>query len=182
MLQEGKHKVEIIGSFTGESSEKKTPYIGVELETEDGEFIEWVGYMSDKEFTKQNGEISTMTKENLKTLLQIGFQGKKIADLSNADLSITDLFAVNPKLTVTIKHEDYENAAGEIKKKPVVHYFDVGFGVEKADHKKSVQIFKSGNYDSVFNGLKGKYQKKAAPVADSKPESTEGHADEDIPF
>jgi hypothetical protein len=123
MLNEGKHKVQIIGSFTGESAEKKTPYVGVELETESGEYIDWIGYMSDNEFTKKNGEKTTMTKENLKVLLQIGFQGKKISDLSNPDYSINDLFAVNPKLTVQVKHEEYTNNAGEIKVRPIVHYF-----------------------------------------------------------
>jgi hypothetical protein len=56
--------------------------------------------------------------------------------------------------------------------------FDVGYGADKVDHKKSVQIFNSGNYDSVFNGLKSKYQQKAS----TKPAEVNGGQDEDIPF
>ena len=50
MLEEKKYKVKIVGSFSGESQEKKTPYFGLELETQCEEIVEWIVYQSKTRF------------------------------------------------------------------------------------------------------------------------------------
>lgn len=168
MLDAKNYKVTIVGSFTGESAEKKTPYYGLELETACGEFIEYVAYLTDK-----------TAKRQLETLKKAGFVGNKLSDLSNDKLDMEELFNIIPTLSATIEHEEYTNKDGEIKVKAVVKWLNDGsFGAEKADHAKSVQIFANSKYDGMMKQMKNTVKTKKE---EAKPEGSE-IADEDLPF
>lgn len=178
MLAEGNYKVKIIGSFTGESGEKKTPFIGLELETHTGEMIDWIGYLSEKEFTKQNGKKSNMLKENLTTLRDAGFRGSKPSDLSNTNLSIDEIFEHNPNLTITVAHEEYTNGQGEIKTKAVVKYINAGGGIEKFDHAQAVKSFDS-KFTGVMKQIMGDLKPMKKEVKETEAETVN---DDDLPF
>ncbi|MEE4245214.1 MAG: hypothetical protein V2I33_07370 [Kangiellaceae bacterium] len=168
MLEAKNYKVKIIGSFTGESAEKKTPYIGLELETQCGNYIDWISYMTDKTADRA-----------LKTLAGAGFIGKKISDLSNEKMSMDDLFEHNPSLTAVVEHEEYTNAEGEIKQKAVVKWLNTGdFGPAKADHAKSVQIFGGTSFDGKLKELQSKMKPKAKKASKESGEED----DQDLPF
>lgn len=169
MLEAKNYKVELVGSFSGESAEKKTPYFGLELETACGEFIDWVAYLTDN-----------TAKRNLTLLAEAGFKGKKLADLSNDKLSMEDLFDKNNNLSITVEHEEYTDKQGEIKTKAVVKWFNTGnFGAAKADHKQAVKIFGGTKFDGMLKELKGTIKPKKTETKNS--EATE-EEDDDIPF
>lgn len=170
MLEEKNYKVEIVGCFSGESAEKKTPYFGFELETSCGEFIEWIAYLTDN-----------TAKRNLKLLAEAGFIGKKLADMSNEKLGLEELFNKNPNLTITVEHEEYADKEGEIKTKAVVKWFNTGkFGAAKADHKQAVKIFTGTKFDGMLKEMRGTIK----PKAQEESTEAEGSEEEDgyVPF
>jgi len=169
MLEEKNYKVKIIGSFTGVSSEKKTPYIGLELETSCGNFIDWVSYMTEKTASRA-----------LKTLVDSGFRGKKIADLSNGSLDIDDLFEENQALSIVVEHEEWTTDDGEIKKKAKVKWLNTGSGgVSKLDHKTAVKTFSETPYDGMMKELMNNLPTKKAKT---KTENEGSENEEDLPF
>ena len=168
-MKAGTHKnVKIVGCFTGESKEKKTPYYGIEFENQQGESIEHVFYLSEK------------TKErNVDTLIQMGFRAKKISDLSNPKMTIPEIFGEPlDEISLVVVDEEYTNKEGEVKTKQVVQWVNVGNlgGASKVDHPTAVKIFDSSSLQGL---LASKRQGKPTP----KPMNTEKLVDnEDLPF
>lgn len=185
MISEGNHKVKVVGCFTGESAEKKTPYYGIEFETKDGESINWLAYLTDTSFMK-GGKETTMKKENMKTLVQLGFCGRSLADLSNTEKKISELFNEVDGINILVEHEEYTNEeTGEVKTAAKVKFVNVGYGPNKFDHKQAVVKFKSLGLDGELLKLQKelgvKSTKKSEPKEETESESTELSAD-DIPF
>lgn len=179
MLSEGTHKVKIVGCFTGESTEKQTPYYGIEFETKEGETINWIAYLSNSNFTK-DGKETTLAKENMKTLLKLGFQGRSISDLSDTSKSVNELFSDVQEISVVVEHEEYTKQNGDIGTTAKVKWVNVGYGPQKFDHKQAVVKFKSLNLDGDLLALKKEFGVKTAKQ-ESKPVEPEFNS-EDIPF
>lgn len=188
LIPEGTHKVKIAGCFTGESSEKKTPFFGLEFTTlENDQVILYFAYMSSKEFTK-SGKITTMIKENLELLVKLGFKGSKFTDLSDDSKSVDDLFAqINDDIKIVVEHEDFTKDDGEIVTNAKVKYVNVGHGnINKFDHKQAVAKFKSYNFDGELMKLKKSLGTPKAKEESKEEESTtdnsQDFSSDDIPF
>lgn len=187
LIPEGTHKVKITGCFTGESSEKKTPFFGLEFTLiETSQVILHFAYMSDKEFQKQ-GKTTTMIKENLELLVKLGFKGSKFTDLSDDSKSIDDLFAeISDDIKIVVEHEEYTKDDGEIVTNAKVKYVNVGNGnINKFDHKQAVAKFKSYNFDGELMKLKKsigapKEKEKEKEKVEEKTETD--FSSDDIPF
>lgn len=191
MLREGTHKCKVVGCYTGESSEKKTPFFGIEFETiEDQESIYWNAYLSNTKFKKSGKEV-TLAEANLETLIQLGFKGKRISDLSDESKGFLDLFdIISDTISVVIEHEEYTTDDGEMKTAARVKFVNVGYGnMNKFDHKQAVAKFKSLTFDGELMSLRKKVSapKKAEPESEAekpatKPEASADYNDDDIPF
>lgn len=174
MLDEKTYKIKVIGSFTGESSEKKTPFFGLELETACGEFIDFIQYITDNN-----------AKTALKQLTNAGFIGKKISDLSNPKIDMDDLFVENEKMTAVVEHEEWtDEETGEVKSRAVVRWINNGTsGPEKADHKQAVSIFKGRSFDGMLKEMQSKVKPKKEKTTEEVIEaSNEELENDDVPF
>lgn len=185
MLAEGTHKVKIVGCFTGESGEKNTPYYGIEFETlKDEQSINWLAYLTDSKFTKDNKE-TTLAKENMKTLVKLGFQGRSISDLSDTSKAISDLFIPVDGISIVVEHEEFTDNQGEIKTAAKVKWVNVGYGPNKFDHKQSVVKFKSLNLDGELLKLQKELGPKKKSPAQQQVSSPAEEGDinlDDVPF
>lgn len=173
LINEGIHDVDrIVGCFCGASKEKGTPYFGIDFLLENGEEVQSVHYLTDK-----------TQERNLKTLLDIGFIGKKIADLADTKKSIKDLFLSVADLNVTIVHEEYPKNDGTTGVKAVVQWVNVGhMGAAKMDHKEAVATFKGFSFDGELMKMKKSHTAPALkPEMDSDGVETVESFDE-IPF
>lgn len=174
MLEQKSYKVKIIGSYTGESPEKKTPFFALELETECGQFIDWVQYITDGN-----------KKIGLQSLVNAGFIGKKLSDLSNPKLAIEDLFSEEDKLTAVIEHEEWTDDEGEIKHTPKVKWLNNGSsGPAKAEYKDAVKMFAGKSFDGMLKELQGKVKTKSTKTKSEPAEERAGDdlTDDDVPF
>ena len=166
MINEGTYKAKIIGCFTGESKEKKTPYYGLEFELEDNQTIDFVAYLTENTYERQ-----------IQTLIDVGYVGKKMASLSNPELTIEDMFNDVGPISLVIEHEEYTTDKGEIKKKAVIKWVNMSGGPAKFDYEQSVKTFKGLSFDGHLMRM-NKGAKKVEPKA-LVPEVIE---DDDIPF
>lgn len=172
MLENGKkYKVAIVGSYVGESKEKKTPYIGLELETECGEFIDWVQYLTD-------GTLERATK----TMIELGFIGKDFSDLSNPKKQVEDLFNFPAKILAEIEHETWQNVEGEEKVKAVVKWLNAGGGMARVDHAKSVNIFKGLKSGGMLAQMRKKMGTDTKKIESSVPTGAGQQANPDASF
>lgn len=183
MIDQGSHRVKVVGCFTGESLEKKTPYFGVEFETvsDSPQSIYWTAYLTESKFTKKDGKETTLKDENLKTLLALGFQGRSLSDLSDENKQVSDLFLdIADPINVVIEHEEYTTDDGEVKTSAKVKYVNIGYGGPKRfDHKQAVVKFKSVDGDLLR--LKNNSPKPEAAPKQEEVVNTDFVAD-DIPF
>lgn len=146
----GTYKATVVGAYLGESSEKKTPYYGIEFQLDvDGnmENIDWIAYLSDK------------TKEkNLDTLLSLGFKGNKLTELADTSKKISDLFEFPEEyIFVVIEMESYEGSDGLMKEKAKVQWVNIGErknNITKFDLKQAVAVFKSHTFDGDLQRIK----------------------------
>jgi hypothetical protein len=188
MIAEGSHSVRrIIAAFTGESAEKKTPYYGVEFETVDGETIFWIAYLTDSTFVK-DGKETTLAKENMKTLVKLGFAGRSLADLSDTNKDVEDLFNVVEGIKIVVEHEEFDKEDGTTGTSAKVKFVNIGYGPAKFDHKQAVVKFKSLGLDGELLKLqkelgtnKGSSKKKDEKQEDTSGSDSDFTAD-DIPF
>jgi len=137
-IKEGTYDAKVIGSFLGESKEKKTPYVGLKFQYEQGadgiKTIEWVGYLS-----PGNHEVKD---RNIETVVKCGFLGRSLADLAG-EFNFADV----KNIQIVIEHEEYINTAGESKLRPRVKWVNVGSGFyEKFDKTEAVQKI-GGRFD-----------------------------------
>lgn len=183
MIAEGSYKAKVVGCFTGESSEKKTPFYGIDFEIEvEGrqESIYWIAYLTSKEFTK-DGKKTTLAKENIKTLAQLGFAGRSMSDLSDTSKSISELFNPVEGIKVAIEHEEFTKDDGTTARAAKVKWVNVGYGPSKFDHKQSVVKFKSLGLDGELMKLQKQMgTKKPEPTQQAEPETD--FTSDDIPF
>jgi hypothetical protein len=169
--------VVIVGSFTGVSGVKKTPYYGIEFENEEGESIEYVAYLT--ELTKERA---------LGTLIELNFLGKSLADLSDTKKTMAELFGPTEEpISLTIEDEVYQDKEGNDRVKQVVKWVNVGNkgGVSKADHATAIATFKSMSFDGDLMRIK-KDGKKPAPKKESLKKDTVAEGEninaDDLPF
>lgn len=180
MIEQGKHKVKIASCFTGESSEKKTPYYGIEFEiVGTTQSIFWLAYLSDTEFIK-NGKKTTLKNENLLTLKAMGFKGRSLSDMSDDSKEVSDVFMdIKDDITIMVEHEEYTTNDGEIKTAAKVKYVNIGSqGPARFDHEQARVKFKSVDGDLLRimnNGPKPQ-------EAETKPETSESFSSDDVPF
>lgn len=180
MLEAGKHRVELSGIFVTEVGENNTPAVVFELETKDGNFIDYYGWLSDKKFMKNEGNKpveTTMAKETIKLLKDSGCLTSNIEDLSDPNLSIEELFSGEASLTATIEIEEYTTDGGEIKNIPKVKFLNARKPKKKLD-KKMVKTKYAGKYNGMMKDLMGSSLK---PKSKPAPEGMEVNED-DLPF
>jgi len=140
----------------GESSEKQTPYFGIEFELESGESIDHVFYLTDTKVKQGNKEVSLKDKQ-LETLLRMGFIASKITDIADESKSIDDLFGpITDPINLVVAHEEFTTDDGEIKKSAKVKYVNVGYksNITKFDHKQAVAKFSGLNLDGNMMSLR----------------------------
>lgn len=191
MIAEGTYSAKVIGCFTGESSEKKTPFYGIEFQTVNGETIYWMAYLTDTSFVK-DGEETTPAKENMKTLVKLGFKGRSIADLSDASKPIDELFNDVEGIKIVVEHEEFDKEDGTTGTSAKVKYVNIGYGPAKFDHKQAVVKFKSLGLDGELLKLQKQLGTKKSNAGSSKANTTQdkgsdaaGDSDftaDDIPF
>jgi len=184
MLAVGKHKVKITDKFTGESKEKQTPYFGLEFTTESDESIFWIAYLSEKAFIKA-GKETNMKKENLATLLKLGFKGKRLADLSDDSKSISDVFeAIQDDISIQVAHEEYDKEDGTKGAKAVIKWVNVGnpASVNKFTKEQAVVKFKDLDADLMEIAKTMKAPKKQAEKPPVQETTNHDFASEEIPF
>lgn len=185
MLEEGKYKVaKVVGCYVPEVAEDKTQSFSIEFELENGQEITWNAYLSDKEFQKDN-KTTTMKKENMRTLVQLGFIGKKVSDLADETKKISELFAPVDKINVVVEHEEYTREDGSTVNFAKVKYVNVGYGPSKLDHKQAVVKFKSLGLDGELMRLQKELGVKGnapAPQAETTAATPEGFEEADVPF
>lgn len=166
-------KVKIIGCYIGESQEKKTPYFGLEIQTDEGTI--------EKDFY-----LTPNTQEkNIQILLDAGYKGKSLTDMADPKLSIDDLFGIpKDELNITVAEESYDDKEGNPKTRMVVQWFNVGYGGQKskADHAGAKMIFKNTSFDGLFAKMK-----KGEPGPRKEKEVKDKHIEEnahsdDVPF
>lgn len=189
-METGKHEnVKIIGCGTGESSEKKTPYFTVEFENDSGESIESIHYLSEN-----------AKNRSLELLAQLGFKGKRISDLSNSKLKISDLFGEpDAPISITVEEEQivkngepqWKDEAQTIPKmRKLVKWVNVGDvgGISKFDYEQAVVTFKElavdGDLMEIMKSRKKKTSSKPAAAEKPKTETAKNDdfADDEIPF
>lgn len=185
----GNHKCKVVGCFTGEAAnEKKTPFFGIEFQkNETDDTIYWMAYLSTKEFQNRDGKTTTMAKENLATLVKLGYKGRGVADMSDESKTVQDLFVeITDNINVVVEEEEYTNDDGELKTVNKVKYVNIGYGsINKFDHGQAVAKFKSCTFDGLLMSLrKASPSKKAEKSEHDEPLPSEDHsfAADDIPF
>ena len=176
MIAEGTYKAIVTGCYVGESAEKKTPFFSIEFKLENGSYIDNVFYLSKTEYEK-NHKTTNVAKESLRTLAELGFQGKSLLDMAKEDMGISDLFVPVADISVVVFHEEYEKD-GEQNFAAKVKYVNIGTRqVNKLDHKQAVVKFKGTSFDGILMGLK----KETDLVIATESAQTDFAAD-DIPF
>lgn len=191
-MKAGIHKdVKIVGSYTGMSPEKKTPFIAIEFENEEGESMDWVAWLTPKTDEKEG-----TAKRVLTTLVEIGFIGKSLADLSDPKKKMSDLFSAETPsgetIDLVVEDETYEDSEGNEKVKQIIKWVNVGNqgGLSKFDHATAVTTFKSLSFDGDLIGIKKDIGKPKSKTATEKkpPKETTAPVDatqgpqEDDPF
>lgn len=183
MLSEGKHKVKIKATFTGESEEKKTAYYGIEFETleEKKESIFWLAYLTETPFIK-DGKETNLAVENTKKLVEMGFKGKTFADLSDESKSVSDLFN-ETEITIIVEHEEYaDKKSGELKTAAKVKWVNTGSsGPARHTHKEAIVKMKSLNLDGEILRLQKLMGTKKEKNVETTTVETPYNTD-DIPF
>lgn len=165
-FKEGIHgNVSIAGCFVSESKEKKTPFVGIVFEKEDGAIITWNGWLSPKAIER-----------TMQTISDIGFIGKKFADIANPKFAVEQLFNEVDDLTITVEIESFTNDKGEIINTPKIKWVNAGsFGPKKLDHKEAVVVMKGLNIE----GKLAKYRKDNNVSLESNRTVVETEVDDD---
>jgi hypothetical protein len=155
--------IQVVGCYTGESKEKKTPFFAVELmHTQSNQYIDWVVYLKD-----DSPEAIERARKSMQTLKDIGFKGMRLSDLSDVSKKISDLFgAPVAEISIVVEEEvimkKNENTGmeepvldlnGQPKKRGVLRWVNVG-GPSKFDHSQAVAKFNSLKFDSILAGIK----------------------------
>jgi hypothetical protein len=146
-MKVGKNKCVIVDMGFGQSKEKQTPFYVLDFENEEGETIQYVAYLTDATKERQLG-----------VLADLGYQGKSLADMAS-DKKVSDLFPeLEEPIFVVVEEEEYQNDKGELKKRSVAKWVNVGNkgGVNKLDHKQAVVICKSLSFDGDLAQLRSK--------------------------
>lgn len=172
--------VKIVGCGTGQSNnEKKTPYYTIEFENQEGDSIEAIQYLTEN------------TKDRvLKTLVDIGFLGKRIADLSDPKKSIKDLFGPTAEpISITVKEEQVlkdgtlqwkDDAKTVPKMRQVVEWINVGEGggISKFEHSQAVSVFASLTFDAEIQSLRKKAGGGSKPKSEPAKENASSTKEE----
>ena len=147
---EGKwfNDVRISSAYLGESSEKKTPFVALELECMDGgelSYYEWKGWLTNT-VNQKTGK--TLQQLVIKTLMQCGFLSNKLSDIADENKSIKELFgATASPINALVKPETYEKD-GETKTVYKVDAITVSEGKAKFSKTQAVTKFASMNIDA----------------------------------
>ena len=147
----GKNKCVVVDMGFGQSKEKQTPFYVLDFEDEEGETIQYIAYLT--EGTKER---------QLKVLAELGYQGKSLADMAS-DKPVSDLFPeLEEPVYVVVEEEEYTNNEGEIKKRKIAKWVNVGDkgGVSKLDHKQAVIVCKALSFDGDLAQLRSKISPK----------------------
>jgi len=174
-MKSGKYKVQITGCFTGESSEKKTPFYGLEFANEAGDCIDHVAWMTEK-----------TAERNVELLCKLGYTGKSLADMSDVKKKVSELFpAIQDPIFITVEDEEYNNAEGLTRVKQAVKWVNVGAsGPARFDHKQAVAVFKGLTFDGDLLRMRNQVAKPlpaAAGTAQPGAASSDYSA-ENVPF
>lgn len=173
-MRVGVHKnVKIVGCYVGESQEKKTPFFGLEIQTEEGTI--------EKDFFLT----STTQEKSIQLLIDAGYKGKSLADMADPKLSIQDLFGESKdELNITVIDEEYTAKDGTSKTRQVVQWFNVGYGNQKskADLASAKVIFKNSSFDGLFAKMKKGEPGPKQERKNNDKKIAENAQDDDVPF
>ena len=163
-MKTGNYKgMEVVGCYTGESKEKKTPFFAIEfLHKASNQYIDWITYLKD-----DTPEAIERAKKAMQTLKDIGFKGVRLSDLSDVTKKISDLFGPPvAEIEVVVEEEPIMkvdeatgqqvqavDSNGNPKTRGVVKWVNVG-GSSKFDHSQAVAKFNSLKFDSILAGIK----------------------------
>lgn len=185
-MKSGNYKgVEVVGSYTGESKEKKTPFFAIEfLHKSSNQYIDWIQYLKD-----DSAEAIERAKKSMQTLKDIGFKGVRLSDLSDASKKISDLFgAPSAEIELVVEEEPITkrneatgmdeqvlDSNGNPKTRGVVKWVNVG-GASKFDHSQAVAKFNSLKFDSILAGVAAKASSGNQPAPGQSSPGTQAQA------
>lgn len=184
-LLPGRYKGRIVGCDSGAVGDNQAPLAKLFFKLEDhGKVITWTGWFSDKVNQKTD---KTYTELVIEKLLECGFTGKCVSEMSNPSNDINTVFNTEKIWDLDI---DYQTDKNGVKTK----YFEVNWINDpeksmssKLDHTQAVQVFKgmnlSGEIARIRKGMPVD-AKKVKQVQDQQmQEPTQSNfAADDIPF
>lgn len=190
-MKAGSYKnIQVVGSYTGESKEKKTPFFAIEfMHVPSNQYIDWVVYLKD-----DTQEAIERAKRAMQTLKDIGFKGMNLSDLSDVTKKISDIFgAPSAEIELVIEEEPIMkkdestgmevqalDSLGNPKTRGVVRFVNVG-GASKFDHSQAVAKFNSLKFDSILAGITAKVS-SGTPQSAPGQNATTGQAQSGSPF
>lgn len=142
-LLPGRYKGRIVGCDSGAVGDNNTPLAKLFFKLEEGgKVLPWTGWFSDK-VNQKTGK--TYTELVIEKLLECGFSGKCVSEMSNPKVEASNLFNTEKVWDLDIDFQTDKNGAK-------TNYFEVNWinDPEKAmssklDHTQAVQVFKGMN-------------------------------------
>ena len=183
MITAGTHKVEsILSCFIGESPTKKTAYFCLELQLENGETIDWIAWLSDKD-----EKAIAAANRNVETLKRLGYLKPAIEEMANPKNEMTDLFGdPEDKVSIVVEIKEFTKGNGTTGERPEIKYVNVGesnsSNLTKFDHKTAVVKFKTLPFNGTLKKLLSGEKLPSKPKATPPPLETPGFVDADVPF
>lgn len=184
-LMPGRYQGRIVACDSGAVGTNKTPLAKLFFKLEEtGKTLPWTGWFSDK-VNQKTGK--TYTELVIEKLIECGFTGKCVSEMSNPNAVISDLFDTDKVWNLDIDHQTDKDG----KK---TEYFEVNWindpektGTSKLDHVEAISVFKGMN----LGGQIAKLRKGAKPTPKKKPVKKEADYNiasdasftaDDIPF
>jgi len=164
-MNPGTHKGKIVGCDAGVVGQNKTPVVKIFFEVE-GKKIPWTGWFSEKTNEKTGKTYSELVIEKL---VELGFSGKCISEMSDPNKSAQQLFDCDFEWDLEIDFQTDKN--GEKTKYMEVRWINNPNKGFKFNHQDSVE---------AFAGMKGLLAQAKQTVI--KPKKQDKPASDDIPF
>lgn len=168
-LLPGNYKGRIVGMDSGAVGENNTPLVKIFFKVED-KTLPWTGWFSTK-VNQKTGK--TYTELVIEKLLDLGFSGKCVSEMSDPNKDVNNLFNTSKEWDLEI---DFQKDRNDIP----TQYLEVKWindpdkpSTSKLDHKQSVQVFSGMNIKGEIARLR-----KGRPVDAPKQDVTPN----DIPF